>query len=336
MSFIADLGLQLGGQAIGAGLGMAMQGQNDSRQLGQQQKLLNQKSVMDKSMTDYNYSKQLQMWKDTGYKAQMEQMKGAGLNPAMMYGMSGGGGGTVGGGGGSQVSSADAPKGGGEAMGMAMQNANLALLHSQKENIDADTRNKTAGAVKTGGVDTQKVEAEIPNIQQETKNKQAQESLTNTQGDIAKVDLRIKDESADAQIADIQKNWQVKSEMLQQMVRNNHIGAETMNTQIMQIKQNYALSVVEQGLKEMQTKVGASNIQVNEQDIKTKAANIVQRWQEISTGNVNAANGTTNAESGRINARVGEQGQKWNEYIKDVPESIRMLLDKLGGVLGKL
>ena len=36
------------------------------------------------------------MWKDTNYSAQMEELKKAGLNPGLLYGMSGGGATTIG------------------------------------------------------------------------------------------------------------------------------------------------------------------------------------------------------------------------------------------------
>ena len=39
---------------------------------------------------------QMKTWNQTGYPAQMKMMKEAGLNPSLMYGMSGGGGQSVG------------------------------------------------------------------------------------------------------------------------------------------------------------------------------------------------------------------------------------------------
>ncbi|AXH78095.1 MAG: DNA pilot protein [Microviridae sp.] len=126
---------------VSTGLGLMLQKNNDQRQLAQQEKLNELQIKGQKTMVDYNYGKELQMWKDTSYNAQKEQMKKAGLNPALMYGMGGGGGQTTGSPQGT-VAGGMAPAGGREiqdSIGMGMQ---LALLDAQRKNIEADTRNK--------------------------------------------------------------------------------------------------------------------------------------------------------------------------------------------------
>lgn len=141
---LADFGLQTAQSVVGAGLGMVMRGWEDRQQLKQQKKLQALEIGGQKEMTDYNYGKQMQMWKDTNYGAQMGELKSAGLNPGLMYGMGGGGGVTTGGGGGGNVSGATAKGGGGEAQAMAATVAQLGLMRAQKENIEADTANKKA------------------------------------------------------------------------------------------------------------------------------------------------------------------------------------------------
>ena len=95
-TFAAGLGMQAASQAasglIGTGMGLLLEGHNDRRQLRQQEKLQNLEIKGSKELTDYNAAKQLEMWKATNYPAQVEQMKLAGLNPALAYGMGGGGG----------------------------------------------------------------------------------------------------------------------------------------------------------------------------------------------------------------------------------------------------
>ena len=63
-------------------------------------------------------------------------------------------------------------------MGIALQRVsqgmNMALLASQKANIDADTRLKNTESTKKEGVDTQLVETEIANVLADTNNKWAQ------------------------------------------------------------------------------------------------------------------------------------------------------------------
>lgn len=141
----------IGTAAVGAGMGLLLQNTMDRRQLRQEEKLQKLNIQGQQQMTNFNVGKQLQMWKDTSYGAQKEQMQKAGLNPGLMYGMSGGGGQTAGISAG-QVPSGGAPKGGGEVMGMmsqAMAAQQLSLLKAQKENIDADTANKQSTTGKT-------------------------------------------------------------------------------------------------------------------------------------------------------------------------------------------
>lgn len=146
-------------QIIGAGMGMALGNWNDERQLRQQGRLMNQQIIGQKEMTDYQNKAALQMWKDTNYWAQVEEMKKAGLNPALLYGM-GGGGGTTAHSASGNVTGGNAPTGGQEVIqgvGMGIQTA---LMDAQRKNIEADTKLKEATAEKTSGVDTEKTTAE--------------------------------------------------------------------------------------------------------------------------------------------------------------------------------
>ena len=115
-----------GGGIIGAGLGLLLQGNNDRRQLIQQQKLNEQQLSADAVRMGMETERQKEMWKATSFPAQIEQIKIAGLNPALVYGMGGSGGATVGSSPGS-VSGPQAPAGGGE-VGMAMQLAQLSVI----------------------------------------------------------------------------------------------------------------------------------------------------------------------------------------------------------------
>lgn len=143
---------------------------NDRRQIRQQTKLQDLQIKGSKELSDYNYKKQMEMWEQTNYKAQMEQLKKAGLNPGLIYGMSGGGGTTTGSGG-SQVTGATASQGGGNeyatgmglALGSAKQAAEIKLLEAQAKQLEAQTE-------KTKGPDTE-------NTQADTANKVAQEIL---------------------------------------------------------------------------------------------------------------------------------------------------------------
>lgn len=123
---------------------------------------------------------QMDIWNRTNYSAQVEQMKKAGINPALLYGMSGGGGTTTG----SPNGSVPSFEG---AHGMDIAGATqLALVRAQTENIQADTAKKRAEATKTAGVDTELGYGQIASLAQQTQNAVVQKQ-------ILEVDKRIKD-----------------------------------------------------------------------------------------------------------------------------------------------
>lgn len=160
-----DFAYGIGGQAAGIGMGLLLGDYNDRRQLEQQAKLQELQMSGSKKMMDYQMAKQLEMWKATSYKAQIEQMMKAGLNPGLMYGMSGGGGQTTGS---TSASTAGgtAPTGGREIPDMLGMGIQYQLLKAQKENIEAQTektKGETVNLPKTGS-----------NIDADTANKIAQ------------------------------------------------------------------------------------------------------------------------------------------------------------------
>lgn len=154
--WVEQAGAQAAGQAASGILGLVFGGINDRRQLKQQKKL----NMLQRAETDYNMSKQLEMWKETGPVGQKEQLKAAGLNPGLIYGMGGVGGATANV---NASSPSQAPSGGGElmgAMGMGMQ---LQLLKAQKELLQSQTEKNKVEAAKTAGVDTELAKAEVEN-----------------------------------------------------------------------------------------------------------------------------------------------------------------------------
>lgn len=162
-----DIANAAAGAASGI-LGMAFGGINDERQLRQQKELQKQQIEGNKQMMDYSQTKQLDMWNKTNSEAQMKHLKAAGLNPGLMYGMSGPGGGTTGSpsgsvDGGKAADAASTQNAATSMAGMGMQMAaQTQLLQAQKENVEADTANKKAGAgnleVKTEG---QKIDNQV-------------------------------------------------------------------------------------------------------------------------------------------------------------------------------
>ena len=152
-----------------------------------QGELMAKQLAIDKLKKEERRKMQMQMWEDTNYAAQVEQLKKAGLSIGLMYGK-GGAGGTTTGAGATGVSAPTAPSGMGLIGGiqLASQVANIELIKAQTENVKADTERKL-------GVDKTKVEAETKNLMATTENEYVKKGLLEIQKDIADIDKYIKE-----------------------------------------------------------------------------------------------------------------------------------------------
>lgn len=203
MGAIAQMGLQLGANVANAAAGGVMgaifgKGQ-DRRARKQYEKMQKIEIAGQREMTAYNMQKQLELWEKTGYGAQMRQMKEAGLNPGLMYGMGGGGGQTA------SIATGNVSGGpgvhtGGEAtqgMGMMLGAQNIA---AQNELIKAQTKLTNAQAEKTAGVDTTLAETTIEQIKQNVQSDKAKQALTEVQTDIQRLDLDFQRKTYDSRV----------------------------------------------------------------------------------------------------------------------------------------
>ena len=112
-------------------------------------------------------------WRETNFEAQIEQMKKAGLNPAMMYAQGGQGGQSTTSGGGNQSGQ---PFKDPQLMGIGMQTA--VQMQQSKAQIDlmkAQAEKTKAEANKISGVDTEETKGKIANLTQDIHNKKALE-----------------------------------------------------------------------------------------------------------------------------------------------------------------
>lgn len=127
---------------VGQGLGAIFGAMNDRRQLRQQQKLTDMQQKANQEIGQFNHGLAMDMWNKTNYGAQMEHIKEAGLNPALIYGNSGAGGSTVGGNAsgvsGGQAANAAQTEGMALQHGMMQSQINLQESQARKNNAEAD------------------------------------------------------------------------------------------------------------------------------------------------------------------------------------------------------
>lgn len=274
MGNIADLAAQQGigvatnaaNGAVGAIMGLALEHHNDKRQINQQTKLQNLQIAGNKQMVDYNYAKELQMWKDTNYSAQMDELKKAGLNPGLLYGMSGGGGTTVGQATGS-VSGAEAPKGGNEIatqQAMGIQNAQsamqLSLLQAQKENIEADTRNKEADTTNKPKVGAN-LEASTGKLLADTGNVEADTALKKIEAKIAEINRDFQNASFSERLETIHQQERLLTGQASQALIQANVDEQTRKTKEELIRQELVMNTVTMELQKSQIGKNSAEVQ---------------------------------------------------------------------------
>lgn len=322
MGFGMTMAENAGTGIIGQGMSLLFGGAQDRRQIKQQQKLTDMQSKAQKDMIDYSNkaqeAMQMSMWDKTNYKAQIDQMKKAGLSVSEMYGGSGAGGATVGGGG------ASGSVGGGSAgdpnagVGMGLQMASqLALQKAQKENIEADTANKKAEATKTSGVDTDQTKTQIESLKQGIENAKAQESLTRVQEGLTKLNSEITGRTMEDSVEQMQ--WLTRRIITDFHNAENEtfINTTTRNEKI-QIIQQEALQGI---LKNILTK---SEVNVNNAKIKQMAEQIRQGWEGLKQGQEQNTIKTFEAE---IKANYPGVWNVAGKYVNDFVDGINSLMN---------
>lgn len=320
-------------QAGGAVLGMVLGGINDERQINQQTELQNLQIRGQKEMTDYSMQKQMEMWKNTNYGAQVEQMNKAGINPALLYGKGGGGGTTTGSPSGN-VSGAAAPTGGREiqdGMGLGIQTAaQIALLQAQKANVEADTANKTAGTGKAVA-ETGKTVAETENVPKTGLNIEANTGLTNVKTAIAELEKVYTGETMEARIMKTNSELEKINQEIRLITNNAEIAEETKSSRVTQIRAEAIGAVIRNKL----TRVEIENKRTDTELKGAQIGNVRKDTELKQAGIMNIMSGME-VNDAQINKMSQEVAQKWEtidieKFKAEINASYPGLWNVIGG-----
>lgn len=187
------------GQAAGAVAGgiFGLIGQNARmrKQHQNQLALMNQQYKNQRQLNLQGHQLQMDMWNKTNYPAQMAMLKEAGLNPALMYGMSGGGGTTTGSQGGGSASGGQAGMLDiGSALSASKLAAEIDLLKSQ-----SDKTRKEGDLV---GSQTEETKVNIQNIIETTNNTKLRNILIGVETDIRKIERSYTTQQVETNLAE--------------------------------------------------------------------------------------------------------------------------------------
>lgn len=283
------------------GLGLLLQGHNDKRQIRQQEKLNKLALETDKKKMTFQNDLALQLWKDTNYKAQVQQMKEGGLSPGLIYGLSGGGGTTTGPSGGG-VNAPGAPTGGGEIMGLQM-------IEAQKKLMEAQANKAEAEAEKIAGADTEESRKRIESLTQGIENQKAIEKMTRIQTGVEEVELLIKEGSYKDVIETIGYTARQAEKQLGILSNENEISDKTKDEKIKLVQGE----LIGLGLANEMKKEG---IKLTEEQIKKTVADVAQGWESLNIQKRNSIANMISAEATKKNSETNVRA-----YLEDVRQN---------------
>lgn len=266
---------QAAGEIAGQGMGMVNANQQRQFDKGQAREADARALANSKEMALFNNKLQKDMWEYTGYVGQVDQMKRAGINPALMYGGAGSGGSTNVSTQTMQGTAAKAQMPDGRGMGMAIGDA--ILKAAQVDNIKADTEKKQVEAEKLAGVDTEESRARTADLTQGVENKKAQEYLTKAQGYMQ--DMQNFEQGASQKDRLEQIGWATEraENEVRQMRNETYVSNATVQDKIKQIRAQATGAVIENRAKE-------TGIKLTETQIDALKAKVMQDWESLKQG----------------------------------------------------
>lgn len=258
-----------------------------------------------------------EMWDYTNFENQRKHLEEAGLNPGLLYGMSGGGGSSA-----SGAGRVEAPEmGRSAAVAMGLQ---ASMQQAQIRDLEASARLKEAEAAKTAGVDTEKVKSDI----------KVNESTTNLNEILKKV--REKEgKNIDQQTENLKKEFEKLRKEIGILAVQEDIAANTKE------------AAIQKAINECWNAMYTGFEIVGKIELNEKQKNFIQEqinWYgyQTLTGRISAKASEKQAEAATKNAdtlenRLTEEVKKWTKELSQEQQRIvQAWVGMAAGTLGDI
>jgi hypothetical protein len=253
--------------SIMGGVGKLFKGDSnkkaEERQFNRTKELMGLQNQYNKEAAAQSQKYNEQMWDYTNYENQVAHLKNAGLNPGLLYGMSGGGGASTGG------ATQEGVSGVGQDQSV-MMGINMRQMEAQTKLAEAEANKANAEASKISGVDTKNTEAN-------TELAKAQKNLTDAKKETEKTTQALQKAQEDVEwvkqnevAASAQNLWntaQYYLKLAEKTEIENSISRETQEDLVEAIK-----------LKNLET---WSKIILNDEKVRTNKAEQGKMYAEI-------------------------------------------------------
>lgn len=254
------------GAIIGAGggaLGMLGQRSREKRAWNRNKEAMGIQYGHQRKLNEQGHDLSYSMWQKTNYPAQMQMMKEAGINPALMYGSAGSGGTTAGQGGGSASAVA-----GPSPMPMELGSAiSSALTASQIKLNEAQANKLNTDATYRGGAETTESGQRVTESGQRVK--ESAQRIKNLLSGIENDEVKRMLNMAQKYVADGQYNkvW----EEVKKLYYSNRVDERTVDDKIEILTNEAIASKLDESLKE-------SNIELNQERKREIYHSIIQKY----------------------------------------------------------
>lgn len=282
--------------AIMGVIGAASALQSGSNQSYNEEQAQLRQAQINKEQAKYSQGLAMEYWDYTNWENQVDHLRKAGLNPALMYAKGGAGGQTGGGqaqGVGLSPSNQEAVKA--QQIGMALQ---LAQLKSQIEVNESVAKKNTAEAEKTAGVDTEAAKIGIKLSEAQVLSERERKNVLYWEAEVAQSESVLKEALANTEQFKLQKvQWDIRivekgyeelSERVAMLKRENKIGDATAEMQIEQYKANLVdtwtgamLKMAQTETQKEEVKAIAERLKQKDYELDQKDTEIIQRWVDL-------------------------------------------------------